>query len=967
MDQEFPEQSGLREVEARTQTWSEGGAVEGDQRPIRGREYKPTPNDFVLQRLLGKGGSGEIWEAVQTSLWRTVAVKRIEQGFLRENRNRPRKLSAKENEFQQEAIVTALLDHPAIVPIYELGRGADDQPLLAMKLVQGERWSEVLARDLGAMAYPDYLSKHLTILIQMAQAVAFAHSRGIIHRDLKPSQVMLGRYGEVYLMDWGLALFIGEGTTVEQELVPEVLAVLPRRADAINPAGTPGMMAPEQAEASTKHLSYHTDVFLLGATLYWLLTGTTPHAGKSVADVLRAAKTCAIESPEKRAPQFHVPPTLSSLAMRCMRREHTDRIPSVKAFIAGILDYLSGAVDRAESMRLTERAKEQLEENGREYSSDEVPVNMPASWQREWGRPGADAYDVYTEVLNLLDQAIRLWPQNPDVHPLKAGVLTGYAWAAVESADLRLARALAFRIEDPKHRKALLKIIGSRERTATSMARQRFLASAAITVLALLLVLGGLKYTGDLQKARDQSETTRKGAEGVMNFLLGSLHQELAGAGRLDLLESIGNQAIAYYESLPSSEISPQGTIAYIQALRQVGEVRLHQGSLDEAERHFVRAKELASTHDGGPESRQAYLLEAATLDYDMGELYKRRGDYGRSTRHFEEAETWLRATGPTGENGNDVPRLAAYIKGQMGSIALARGNVSQARELFQEQLMIREKLVEENPGEAVWLDHLATTYLQFGWALLNAGDFAGYRDSVSRSLELRREALAIAPTKTGSRFMFARTNIEVAKIHLMMEKLAESREALQAAEKELNALLDLDGRNAEWIGEMATCREVHAQVETKAGNHELAMERLGEVLKAREQLYQASRTSANYRSAVAVTIMMKAEVAGRMENRTEEALELASRAVNLMGEMVALIPDNKDWQRLLWRSQMLKANLLQSAGRLKEAELVAIAASETAEGVEPFLTAPNEMTDPEKKSGEVVARVRSQLAEAGG
>lgn len=314
---------------------------------------------FTLRRIVGRGGYGEVWEAQQASLGRLVAVKRIRQEQLDKARaQNPFEAEMIEREFRQEAVTTGVLDHPNIVPVYDLGRDAEGSPLLAMKLVKGKAWNELLKEDLRK-PLPDILGKHLPILRQVAQAVAFAHAKGVIHRDLKPAQVMVGEFGEVILMDWGLAVSYRE---IDREarydldvLTPAIAA--PQCRFAPNPAGTPSFMAPEQTLRTGELLGPWTDIYLLGGILFYLLTGTPPHAGTSITHVMAHAMIGEVERPSERARTREIPPELEELCAKALAREPRDRTPSAEAFIAALDDYVTGSGRRRESVRFFEEAK----------------------------------------------------------------------------------------------------------------------------------------------------------------------------------------------------------------------------------------------------------------------------------------------------------------------------------------------------------------------------------------------------------------------------------------------------------------------------------------------------------------------------------------------------------------------------------------------------------------------------------
>jgi serine/threonine protein kinase len=171
---------------------------------------------FRLIRRIGRGGMGEVWEAVQVSLNRAVAVKRVvTHGKASDS------TAARTRDFMMEALVSARLEHPNIVPVHDLGRDEAGAPLLAMKLVKGASWETRIREEFETLPPEQFLSRHIPTLIAVAQAVAFAHSRGVVHRDIKPSQVMLGDYGEVLLMDWGLAVVLDDlpGDMISHEVL----------------------------------------------------------------------------------------------------------------------------------------------------------------------------------------------------------------------------------------------------------------------------------------------------------------------------------------------------------------------------------------------------------------------------------------------------------------------------------------------------------------------------------------------------------------------------------------------------------------------------------------------------------------------------------------------------------------------------------------------------------------------------
>ncbi len=376
--------------------------------------FRLEDTDFRMKRLVAKGGCGEVWSALQQSLVRTVAVKRLREDILAKAPDDEAMMGMIEG-FRQEALVTASLDHPNIVPIHDLGCDENGRPLIAMKLVRGVAWDRLIADDFKVMQPEAFLNKHLPILVEVAHAVGFAHARGIVHRDLKPQQVIVGDYGEVQLMDWGLAMVCDEN--LANRSIPLVMACgIPNRINAPNPAGTPAYMAPEQTEGNAMRISAQTDIFLLGAILYKLLSGSAPYKGGSAGQCFWWAAECQWEPLKTRAGNRYVPPPLEALVNWAMAKDPSDRVPSAREFVHAIQSYRSQTDTRRESLEMSQRVERMLE------TCEGAPRELRA----------AD---------HNLSRAQGLWADNPQVEPLRQKIITAYA-VAVGMRNHELVRAI---------------------------------------------------------------------------------------------------------------------------------------------------------------------------------------------------------------------------------------------------------------------------------------------------------------------------------------------------------------------------------------------------------------------------------------------------------------------------------------------------------------------------------------------
>lgn len=402
---------------------------------LRECDLENNPHYEVLDKL-SEGGMGIVYRVEDTSLKREVALK-ICRAELKPNAH---DTLATASEFTNEAYMTARLDHPGVVPIYALAKDADGRPFFAMKRVSGTSWNDLLHPEkiqdparretVAARARQMAWKDHLHVLLKVCDAVAYAHSKAILHRDLKPENIMLGDYGEVFVMDWGLALYFDERN--EYKRFPDLKPQL---------AGTPAYLAPEMVRGEMATLGPATDVYLLGGILYEILTGRPPHDGATVMDTLRQAAAGVVPPPEMASASPVVTPALSRVAMKALAARIPDRYASVPEFQQALREVLANS----ESMAICRRAAELLARVRRTLPDESG--RAPRALQDADKDAVAVSYGQLSECIGSCRQAIELWNGNREARQILLSALCLQIRLAIQQQDLTLARA-QFRLLD---------------------------------------------------------------------------------------------------------------------------------------------------------------------------------------------------------------------------------------------------------------------------------------------------------------------------------------------------------------------------------------------------------------------------------------------------------------------------------------------------------------------------------------
>ena len=303
---------------------------------ILGHVRRPSTERLEIEARVASGGMGAIDVAIDRALDRRIAIKTLHT-HLRPDENAVRM-------FLREARLTGLLDHPHIVPLYDLGE-RDGQLFFSMKLVEGQTLAALISALPRGVPDTATLYTLLDVVAKVCDALAFAHSRGVIHCDVKPANVMVGEFGQVFLMDWGIARLVTADGPPSVRSLPDRGARGHSGATDNSVIGTPCYMSPEQARGDRKKLDARSDVFLLGAMLYEVLTHRPPYVSRDRTETLALAASAVFPGPRKVAGNVAVPLELDRIVMRAMARKPEDRYGSVAELREDLVRFMRGGAE----------------------------------------------------------------------------------------------------------------------------------------------------------------------------------------------------------------------------------------------------------------------------------------------------------------------------------------------------------------------------------------------------------------------------------------------------------------------------------------------------------------------------------------------------------------------------------------------------------------------------------------------
>ena len=748
---------------------------------------------FRVLRPHAQGGLGAVFVALDGELNREVALKQILDHHADDPTSRTR--------FLIEAEITGGLEHPGIVPVYGLGHYGDGRPYYAMRFIRGDSLKEaiaafhadeVLKRDPGRRSLA--MRKLLRRFVDVCNAIDYAHGRGVLHRDLKPGNVIVGRYGETLVVDWGLAKPMGHAGAGpqgdERTLMPSSSSgsaeTLPGSA-----IGTPAYMSPEQAVGDLEKLGPRSDVYSLGATLYCLLTGKAPFEGTDLGAVLRDVQKGAFPPPRQVDPA--IDRALEAVCLKAMATRPEDRHATARALADDIELWAADEPTSAWAEPFSVKARRWMRRNRTAVAAASVALlallfgtgavlAVQTRANAELKRANAElalAKDREAARFGLAKDAIRLFHgqvgddlilKEDQFKPLRDKLLQGAAdfYGKLEKllegqADPASRKslgqayfdlgALTWTIGDkPKALEAHRKGLAVREEVAAAKdAPAETRADVARSLNATALVLSG---TGRKPEALADSVRARAILEGLgPSGPAADAHRALL-ARVLRRIGDLSRDFADYARAHLSYDRSLAILSGLVEANPAVAEYRTHladvlndlgiigqaEGRLPEALESYRRSLAISEGLVRDWPGDLNYRADVARLHYNIGMLHSTRG-------HLPEAmESFLKALAMLDELTRENPAISLYRKEladahhQIGKLHHKLGQSDEALVSYRRGLAIQEGLVRDHPTVTIYRAKLAASHDDIATLLFGLGDHAGSLDSTRRALAINRK-----------------------------------------------------------------------------------------------------------------------------------------------------------------------------------------------------------------------------------
>ncbi|MEO8846257.1 MAG: protein kinase [Kofleriaceae bacterium] len=792
---------------------------------------------------IARGGMGRIVAAEDRRLGRPVALKELidpnEESITR---------------FQREALITARLQHPGIVPVYEAGRWPSGEPFFAMKLVSGRPLDKVIA-ELGT------LGERLALLPRLAaacDAMAYAHSQRIIHRDLKPGNVLIGDFGETVVIDWGLAKDLDATDSFDSANRPQRAS--PRKSKpAIATAsstltvagsvmGTPAYMAPEQARGET--VDQRADVFALGAMLYHVLAGTPPYNARTATDVIAAAalgKIIPLKDRVKRAPA-----DLVAILDRAMAPSQAARYPSAGELAEELRRFLTGNLVEAHRYTPFQRV-------GRFVKKHRAAVTIASIAVVGFAVGGTLAVN---RVVAERDRA-EYENQIATTRKVAAERLIDYMFTHVQTqltaiGRLDLMAGLGAEVkryydrlskipggmpaEDERRMAEAIELIGRAEHVSGKP--DQALETWGEARSKLIALIGDDKRGGTFRLRTMIAK---------LDFESAQIYQE---RGNGEKAHKSFEQARDEYEALGKEDPKSRDIMLQAAANRdELGDLLRHEGKIDQAFDEYTEAKTLrdrASSQGNGTVTDEVMALSASHQKLAL--IYQARGDSQLAIDEYKTALELRESVLASAPDNIEVQKKVLDVVEPTAQLESSLGDDKAAIAAYRSALPVMEQLARRDPSNTEWMYQRGNILADLGFALIDSGEFEDGSSAIEKAIEIQKELVAKDPKSTRYRIAISRSYARDGDGHLA---IGQTDEAIQQYKTALDLRRELLGQDASSVAFRRSYAFGFAKLGAtyaQKGEAQRAIDMHEQALELRKQLVLDSPASSSFKNELAAT-----------------------------------------------------------------------------------------------------------------
>ena len=714
---------------------------------------------FQSLKVIGTGGLGTVSEVRDLQLDRSVALKEMRPHLFRD----PISL----HRFLNEAEITGSLEHPSIVPVYSAGLHPNGVPYYAMRLLRGKNLKQVVEE------YHLETSDHLRFegiafrrllgnLMDVCKAIDFAHRKGIVHRDLKPANIVVGEQGETMVVDWGLARRLSSPTEDAS------LAATPQDqsgsiAGVTSPGsliGTIAYMSPEQAKAENQQIGIPSDVFNLGATLYFMLTGKAPYRGKEIDEILVKAKACDFATP--RSLNHAIPKPLTAICLKAMSKNPEDRYASAAALYSDLECWMA-----LESISvLGESFSERIARTMRKHRAlTQVLLGCGAvlllaislfSWSLM--KQINITNNAKRKIEKLYEEKTALANQEEATRVL-ADQQGKLALDTLRSVVLRIQRSLSKINAAQEVRKGLLETsLQGLDKVAASLEnrvdvnRTTMLANKDLGMIYLLVgdrdgqnaTTRSLKHLNVASRIARQIVEANSSTDGLRDLSIaeescGDVHLE---RGEFELAMSAYQRALEASQKMAT--LSPHDPLVRRdQAFgwEKIGDVHMKKGDFDEALGCFLQSYELYETNWKEMPDKGTFARDLTVGLQKLGGIYEQQKKWDIAGQNFRRG---LEVIGAVEKSSPDVfqPRDRSILLNRLGAVLLEQDDLAMALTSFSESKAIAEAILQSSPDSLQAQRDLSFSLSYLGKTAFRSEDWSQAEEYYLRSLTFR-EAIA--------------------------------------------------------------------------------------------------------------------------------------------------------------------------------------------------------------------------------